>query len=508
MNFLTSLSESIIHWGALIFLCALVVGCVYIAFMYWVDVSQTKHTIRRNYPVIGRMRYTLEHMGEFFRQYFFAFDRDERPFDRAERSWVYRAAKHEDTTTAFGSTRSLETPGDIFFVSSVFPKLKEEAVKPAEVCIGEHTARHPYRASSLVNISGMSYGALSKPAVRALSKGAKQAGIWMNTGEGGLSPYHLEGGCDIVFQIGTAKYGVQDEQGHLDDDRLLKVASHEQVKMIEIKLSQGAKPGKGGMLPGAKVTAEIAEVRHIKEGEDSISPNRHVDISCTDDLLNMIHHVRELTGKPTGIKMVVGDLSFFDEFFSRIHQRGLEYAPDFITLDSADGGTGAAPQTLIDYVGVTIRESLPEVVNRVTSYGLRSRIKIIATGKLVTPGKAAWALAMGADFVVSARGFLFSLGCIQALKCNHNTCPTGITTHDTELQKGLVPEEKSVRVANYASEIAYSIGLIAHACGVSEARQLNRKHVRMIQDQSHSVCYDDVNPLPKENTNRHETDAF
>lgn len=500
MDVITKLSEWVIQWSALLLLCVLVAVATYIAILYWVDVKQTKHTLRRNYPVIGRMRYFLEHIGEFFRQYFFAFDRDERPFNRAERSWVYRAAKHEDTTVAFGSTRPLDTPGDIFFANSVFPKLSEESLPPAEICVGEFTARHPYRTNALVNISGMSFGALSKPAIRALSQGAKEAGIWMNTGEGGLSPYHLEGGCDIVFQIGTAKYGVQDAHGHLDDDRLLKVASHEQVKMIEIKLSQGAKPGKGGMLPGAKVTAEIAAVRAIEEGQDSISPNRHVDIASTDDLLDMILHVRELTGKPTGIKMVVGDLTYFDELFSRIHLRGLEYAPDFITLDSADGGTGAAPQSLIDFVGMTIRESLPAVVNSVTSYGLRSRIKIIATGKLITPGKAAWALAMGADFVVSARGFLFSLGCIQALKCNQNTCPTGITTQDPSLQKGLVPQEKAVRVANYAKEIAYSIGLIAHACGVSEARQLQRQHVRIIENQSRSVSYADVNPLPKENT--------
>lgn len=496
-----------VHWGAILVVLVLLSVFIYLCVLYWIDVRQTQHTIRRNYPVIGRMRYVLEHMGEFFRQYFFAFDRDERPFNRAERSWAYRAAKHEDTTVAFGSTRALDAPGDIFFVSSVFPKLAQDAESPREVCIGEFTAKQPYRTCSLVNISGMSFGALSKPAVTALAKGAKEAGIWMNTGEGGLSPYHLAGGCDIVFQIGTAKYGVQDEKGQLDADKLRQVVSHEQVKMVEIKLSQGAKPGKGGMLPGAKVTAEIAKIRAIPEGKDSISPNRHEDIASIDDLLDMIHKVRDLSGKPTGIKMVVGELDFFDQLFERIHQRGLEYAPDFITLDSADGGTGAAPQSLMDYVGMTIRESLPEVVNRVTSYGLRSRIKIIATGKLITPGKAAWALAMGADFVVSARGFLFSLGCIQALKCNQNTCPTGITTHDPKLQKGLVAEEKAVRVANYAKEIAYSIGLIAHSCGVSEPRQLNRQHVRMIQDQSHSVCYNDVNPLPTENASIRSQEA-
>ncbi|MBJ7551868.1 FMN-binding glutamate synthase family protein [Marinomonas ostreistagni] len=498
MEQVLSLSEWLIHWGAIITFALLFLGIVFFCILYVIDVRQTQHTIRRNYPVIGRMRYILEHLGEFFRQYFFAFDRDELPFNRAERSWVYRAAKHEDTTQAFGSTRPLDQKGEVFFVSSTYPKLTEELVEPSAICFGEFTAREPYRTNSIINISGMSFGALSKPAIKALSKGAAKAGAWMNTGEGGLSPYHLEGNCDIVFQIGTAKYGVQDDHGHLDTERLKNIAQHKQVKMIEIKLSQGAKPGKGGMLPGSKVTAEIAEVRNIKVGEDSISPNRHVDIANTHDLLEMIHKVRKLTGKPTGIKLVVGELDFFDELFKQIHQRGFEYAPDFITLDSADGGTGAAPQTLMDYVGMTVRESLPAVVNRVTSYGLRSRIKIIATGKLVVPGKVAWAFAMGADAVVSARGFLFSIGCIQALKCNQNTCPTGITTHDEKLQKGLVPEEKAERVANYISEMKHSVGLVVQACGVDEPRQLTRKHVRLIEDQNHSVRYDDVDPLPTE----------
>lgn len=500
MDRILSISEWVIHWGAIIAFALLLLGTLYLAILYFIDIRQTKHTIRRNYPVIGRMRYVLEHLGEFFRQYFFAFDRDELPFDRAERSWVYRAAKHEDTTQGFGSTRALDNKGDIFFTSSAFPKLTSEAVAPKSICFGEYTARQPYRTNSIINISGMSFGSLSEPAVRALSLGAAKAGIWMNTGEGGLSPYHLEGGCDIVFQIGTAKYGVQDSEGHLDTKLLQKVAAHDQVKMIEIKLSQGAKPGKGGMLPGAKVTAEIAEVRNIKEGEDSISPNRHIDIGSINDLLEMIVKVRNLTGKPTGIKLVVGEFSFFDELFASIHQKGLEYAPDFITLDSADGGTGASPQTLMDYVGMTVRESLPEVVNRVVSYGLRPRIKIIATGKLIIPGKVAWAFAMGADAVVSARGFLFSLGCIQALKCNHNTCPTGITTHDKSLQKGLVPQEKAERVLGYVNEMKHSVGLIVHSCGVDEPRDLQRHHVRIIEDANHSTNYAELNPLPKENS--------
>ena len=497
MEFLWSVATVSIHWAALIFvgLCfALVVALVV---MYWVDTHQTAHTIRRNYPIVGRFRYLFEHLGEFFRQYFFAMDREERPFDRAERSWAYRAAKKVDATIAFGSTRSLETPGDIYFLNCAFPTLEEDALQPKEVCIGEHTAKQPYRTRSVINISGMSFGALSKPAVQALSRGARKAGIWMNTGEGGLSPYHLEGGCDLVFQIGTAKYGVRDAHGHLSDDRLKAIAAHDNVRMFEIKMSQGAKPGKGGMLPGAKVTEEIAHTRGIAVGEDSISPNGHTDIKSIEDLLNMVRHVRHLTGKPVGFKMVVGDVTFFDEMCQLIHQKGMDYCPDFITIDSSDGGTGAAPQSLMDYVGMQLRESLPLVVNSITSHGLRPYIKVIASGKLIVPGKAAWALSAGADFVVSARGFLFSLGCIQALQCNKNTCPTGITTHNPELQKGLVASEKSERVANYAQELLHGIGLIAHSCGVKEPRELNRSHVRIIENQSRSHLFSEVNPVPE-----------
>jgi len=316
----------------------------------------------------------------------------------------------------------------------------------------------------------------------------------MNTGEGGLSPYHLEGGCDIVFQIGTAKYGVRTPDGQLSDDKLREIAGHEQIKMFEIKMSQGAKPGKGGILPAAKVNEEIARIRGIHVGQDSISPNGHHDVRSIGDLLDMVAHVREVTGRPVGFKMVVGQLSFFTELCVEIHRRGVASAPDFITIDSADGGTGAAPQPLMDYVGMPIKESLPRAIDTIVSYGLRERIKIVVSGKLITPGRVAWALSMGADFVTSARGFMFALGCIQALQCNKNTCPTGITTHKLSLQRGLVPAEKAKRVAQFARQIVYGVGLIAHSCGVSQPRALKRKHVRMIDNESQSVMMTDVYP--------------
>ena len=278
----------------LAFLFIFVIGAtiIIVAVLYVIDRSQTKQAIRHNYPVIGRFRYFFEHMGEFFRQYFFSMDREELPFNRAERSWVYRAAKDIDSTIAFGSTRDLTKPGTVIFGNCPFPKLSTDSAPPGEITIGP-ICKQPYTTRSIFNISGMSYGAISKPAVLALSNGARMAGCWMNTGEGGLSPYHLEGGADIVFQIGTAKYGVRDEDGNLNLDKLRKVASHEQVKMFELKLAQGAKPGKGGILPGGKVTAEIAEIRGIAVGSDSISPNRHPDIDSVERLTaNAGHHSR------------------------------------------------------------------------------------------------------------------------------------------------------------------------------------------------------------------------
>lgn len=340
----------------------------------------------------------------------------------------------------------------------------------------------------------MSYGAISKPAVLALSNGARKAGCWMNTGEGGLSPYHLEGGADIVFQIGTAKYGVRDAAGALSDDRLREVAAHEQVKMFEIKLSQGAKPGKGGILPGGKVTKEIAQIRGIPEGSDSLSPNRHPEIDSVDELLAMIDRVRRVTNKPVGFKTVIGAFGWFDELFEEINKRGADSGPDFITVDSADGGTGAAPMSLIDAVGLPVRESLPLLVDLLTKHGLRDRTKVIASGKMINPTEATVALCLGADFVVSARGFMFSLGCIQALQCNKNTCPTGITTHDKRLQKGLDVIDKTERVRRYAEQMRHDIEMIAHSCGVKEPRQLQRFHCRFVGNDGRSQPVDLLYP--------------
>ena len=485
-----------LEFSQLLFVLLIIVGVLIVIYMYLADITQTKQAIRRNYPVVGRFRYLFEHMGEFFRQYFFALDRDELPFNRAQRAWVYRAAKKVDSTIAFGSTRPLNQPGDIIFLNCLFPTLTEDAAPNRPITIGEGYARLPYTTSSLFHISGMSFGAISVPAVRALAHGAQKAGIWMNTGEGSVSPYHLEGGCDLVFQIGTAKYGVGNIDTTLNDDKLKKIAELDNVKMFEIKMSQGAKPGKGGILPKEKITQVIASVRDIPQGQDSISPNGHREIRSIDDLLDMLKRVRDLSGKPVGFKTVIGSSDWIEELMQAIHKRGLEYAPDFITIDSADGGTGAAPQSLMDYVGLPIKRSLPLMVDKLIEYDLKQRIKVIVSGKLVNPSEVAWAISMGADFVTSARGFMFALGCIQALQCNKNTCPTGITTHNKDLQRGLDPIDKAERVYNYAMQLQYEVGTIAHACGVKEARGLTRKHAHIINGDGMPEPMEEQFPTP------------
>ena len=369
--------------------------------------------------------------------------------------------------------------------------------KEDSLVFGEGFVDQPYASQSFINISGMSYGAISKPAVLALSKGAADAGIWLNTGEGGLSPYHLSGGADIVFQIGTAKYGVRDHEGNLCHKRLQEIAHHDQVKMFELKLSQGAKPGKGGMLPGKKVSEEISRIRGIPVGSDSISPNGHPEIRSIDDLLDMIESIRISVKKPVGINFALGQTDFIELLAQAIKKRGSASAPDFITVDSADGGTGAAPQPFMDYIGLPLSESLPLVVDTLIRYDLRRRIKVIASGKLLTPSRAAWALALGADVIVSARGFMFSLGCIQALQCNKNTCPTGITTHNKKLQRGLVPKDKAKRVAYYAKNLIKEVTTIANACGVNSPRQLQRHHIHVIQASGPSRSLAELHPIPE-----------
>jgi len=466
--------------------------------VYWFlqDITQKKHTVLRNFPVIGRLRYVLEKQGEKLRQYLYAGDRDEMPFNRSTRGWVYRLAKNEGGIIGFGSTFDLREPGSIIFVNAPFPFLEEELIATPALMIGNGYCKHPFLARSVINISGMSFGAISQPAVQALSRGAALAGCWLDTGEGGLSPYHLEGGCDVIMQIGTAKYGVRDFNGNLAIDRVRDIGQH--VKAFEIKLSQGAKPGKGGVLPAVKVTSEIAAIRGIRAHQDSISPNRHRDIANMDQLLDAVLALRSLTGRPIGVKTAIGGWDFMHDLCEAVLRRGQECAPDFLVIDGGEGGSGASPQALADHMGLPITEALPRVVDALLESGLRERIRVVAAGKLVTPAKAAWALCVGADFVNTARGFMFALGCIQALRCHTNTCPTGVTTHNRRLQRGLVVEEKYLRVAQFAQNMNKEIDVIAHSCGLRHAREFRRDHVRIVESANRSVALNILYPYPQQ----------
>ena len=461
-----------------VFIIVLIAGGLTALYIH--DRRQTTHTILRNYPIVGYVRYFAETLGEYMRQYQYLPDWAERPFNRLERSWVYRSAKGVSNLMSFGS----ENVPAFVFRNAAFPILDEEKRawpgKQIGIAEGPGACRLPYTATSFFNISGMSYGALSHAAVSALSRGARIGNIWMATGEGGLAPFHLEGGCDVIMQMGTAKYGVRDADGNLSEEKLLEVASHEQVRMFEVKLAQGAKPGKGGILPGIKVTPQIAAIRGIPVGLASISPNRHKDIGNVRELGAFVNRVRTLTGKPVGVKFVAGDAAFLDDWFTECvaHPEG---CPDYIQIDGGEGGSGAAPAPLMDYVGLPITMALPQVAAARERHGLEDRIRIIASGKLITPDKVAWALCMGADFVSSARGFMFSLGCIQAMKCGSGKCPTGVTSSEPRLIAGLDPTDKAARVARYAERMRDEVEMIAHSCGLTDASGFLPRHVTEIE---------------------------
>ena len=491
MESFSKLSMLGLEFLATLFIFVVGLGALAVLVMYVSDVGQSRDAIRHNYPVVGRFRELFTRLGEFFRQYFFALDREEMPFNRAERDWIYKSAKGKNNTQPFGSTRNLNLVGTPIFVNCAFPRLDEEASDPPPVEFGPYT-ENPHQIASIINISAMSYGSLSKPAVRALSRGAGLAGCYLNTGEGGLSPYHLEGGCDIIFQMGTAKYGCRDKHGMLDEGKLAAIASKPQVKMIEVKLAQGAKPGKGGILPAAKVTREIAKIRGIPTGKASISPNRHPEIDNVEELLDFIARVRSVSKLPTGFKTVMGAYGWVDDLCDAIERRGIEAAPDFITVDGGDGGTGAAPMSLMDNVGLPLKQALPMLTDMLERRGMRERIKVIASGKLVTPAEVAWAYCAGADVVNTARGFMFSIGCIQALRCHTNNCPTGVTTHKKSLQGGLDPKVKGPRVASYVEKMRKDVAMIAHSCGAAHARNLKRFHVRIQQEDGGSVPLDEL----------------
>lgn len=439
--------------------------------MGFYDMYQSKQTIKRNFPLLGRMRYLLESIGPEMRQYFIETDTEGKPFNRLQRSLVYQRSKKEIDTMPFGTQLNVYETGYKWINHSVKAIPFAEVDANPKIKIGSSQCEKPYMAS-LFNISAMSYGSLSKNAIIALNNGAKQGGFYHNTGEGGLSPYHLQGG-DVVWNIGTGYFSCRDKDGNFSYEEYVKRATLDNVKMIEIKFSQGAKPGHGGILPKQKVTDEIATIRLVEKGNDIISPPRHSAFSTPLELMDFIKLLRKGSGgKPIGMKICIGNKSEFLAICKAMVQTQTYF--DFITVDGGEGGTGAAPQEYSDHVGMPLREALAFVYDSLNGFGIKDEIKIIASGKVVTGFDIIKCLSIGADVCNSARGMMFALGCIQALECHKNTCPTGVATQDPKLTKGLVPEEKSIRVARFQHETVKSAMELMASVGLRHPDEVDR----------------------------------
>ena len=437
------------------------------------DSIQSKHAIKRNYPVIGNLRYLFEELRPAMRQYFFETDSDQTPFSRTDRSLVYQRAKQQIDKRPFG------TQGNVYGTDFEWINHSMEPVKPVtsdfRISVGGADCTQPYDMSVL-NISAMSFGALSANAVLSLNKGAALGGFAHDTGEGGISRYHLEHGGDLIWNIGSGYFGCNDGKGNFSEEEFAKRATHPNVKMIELKLSQGAKPGHGGMLPGAKVTPEIAEARGIPIGVDCISPAKHSAFSTPIELMYFIARLRELSGgKPVGFKFCIGHAWEWFAIAKAMLKTGI--TPDFIVIDGAEGGTGAAPVEFSDHVGTPLREGLRLVHNTLVGIALREQVKLGVSGKIITAFDMSRAFALGADWCNSARGFMFAVGCIQAQACHTGMCPTGVTTQDPRRQKALVVSDKSIRVRNFHGNTLEALAELLGAAGLPHPSSLRPHHI-------------------------------
>jgi glutamate synthase domain-containing protein 2 len=431
------------------------------------DTFQNKHAIKKNYPLVGRLRYLLESFRPELRQYFFENELDGRPFNRRQRSIVYQRAKNEKQTISFGMQDDPNRIGYEWAAHTVYPKKADPA--SFRTIIGNHQCKHPYDAS-IFNIGAMSFGALSKTAIASLNKGAAKGGFAHNTGEGGISEYHLHGG-DIIYQFGTGYFGCRDEDGRFSETLFAGKASIPQVKMIELKLSQGAKPGHGGLLPAKKNTPEIAAIRHVVPYKTVHSPSAHTAFGNATELVYFLSKLRELSGgKPVGFKLCIGRKKEFTDIIQAISDTGI--IPDFISIDGAEGGTGAAPLEFIDYMGMALTDALVFANNTLKEFDLKGNIKIIASGKIITAFDISKAMALGADACYTSRGMMFALGCIQALICDSDKCPVGITTQDRSLYKGIDIDDKSERVANFHKNTMKAMAEFIGACGFQKPDEL------------------------------------
>jgi glutamate synthase domain-containing protein 2 len=458
------------------------------------DMVQTKQAVRRNFPVIGHLRYLLEKIRPEINQYFVESNSDGKPFSRNDRSVVYQRAKGDVDTLPFGTQLDVYAPGYEWINHSLAPVHSDP--EKSRVHVGGPDCRQPYSAS-VFNVSAMSYGSLSMNAVLALNTGAKRGGFAHNTGEGGLSPYHLQPGGDLIWQIGTGYFSCRDKAGRFSVDEFATRATLPNVKMIEIKLSQGAKPGHGGILPARKLTPEIADIRGVELGKDVLSPPAHSAFSTPEGLLRFVQELRDASGgKPTGFKLCVGKRHEFLGIVKAMLATGI--TPDFITVDGAEGGTGAAPMEFSDSVGTPLDEGLSFVHNALVGANVRDRIRVIASGKINTGFQIATKVALGADMCSAARAMMFAIGCIQALRCNTNQCPTGVATQNPDLVKGLHVGDKSERVARYHKETVKSFFEVLGAAGLSAPSDLKpwfiMRRVNSTEIRSYHELYPPIEP--------------
>jgi glutamate synthase domain-containing protein 2 len=449
--------------------------CIVLLFIY--DVVQKKHSIHRNFPVIGHLRNLLEKIGPEMRQYLVANNREELPFSRRHRSWIYASSKLQNNYTGFGSDMDLTQPGHVIILNRMM------AEKPKGSKVGElqclkvvgPNRRKPFQPKSVVNISGMSYGALSSAAVEAMNIGAKIANCYHNTGEGGFSKFH-NNGADVIFQIGTGYFGVCDDLGNFDMNKLSELCEkNPNIKAIEIKLSQGAKPGKGGILPAVKMTKEIAQARGIQMGKAAVSPSTHSQFSNVSELINFIENISDVTGLPVGVKSSVGKMDDWYELAYIMKQTGK--GPDFITIDGGEGGTGAAPASFTDHVSLPFNEAFTAVYKVFKTSHLEDKVVFVGSGKLGLPANAIKAFSMGCDMINVGREAMMSIGCIQAQTCHTNMCPSGVATQNKWLQRGLDSNLKSVRCANYLSQLRKEIHEMSLSCGYQHPTEINMKDV-------------------------------
>ncbi len=485
-----------------LWLCAIILPLLLIGF---IDVFQKRRTIRRNFPILGHFRYFFEMIRPEINQYFVESNTDGKPISREQRSLVYQRAKSALDTLPFGTKKDVYAPGYQWVNHSMRP-LKYDG-SPLRINIGGPDCLQPY-SSSILNISGMSYGSLSKNAVLALSHGAKMGGFGLTTGEGGLTKYHLEGGADVIWQVGTGYFGCRTPEGNFSADEFAKKAQHPQVKMIEIKLSQGAKPGHGGVLPAKKVTAEIAAIRGVPVGKDVNSPPAHSAFETPRELLKFIKQLRNLSGgKPIGIKFCLGKKR---QFISLCKAMLIEkIMPDYLVIDGGEGGTGAAPLEFSNHVGYPLKEAIIVVHNALVGFDLRKHIRVVASSGVFSGFDIIERISIGADACNSARGMMLALGCIQALRCNTNRCPTGIATQNPQLVGGLDVKDKSKRVFQYHYETIHSVGEILAAMGLTSSTQLRPWHIMRRFDENTAKHYGEIfnylkpgdllsNDIPKE----------